>query len=349
MDTQLNCDFYFGENVPGTLKKMECSLLRGFQSFFKNMIYKGKIIWQTNTLKLLFDKRYDTYILSVDTACISEWIFLYLAKIIGKRTFLWTHGWYGNENLFSRIRKKAFYYPCNGLLLYSDYAKQLLIRQGIQKHKLFVIANSLDYDEQKEIRKKLHKETIYQERFGNNNPVILFIGRLEPKKKLSNILTAIHLLKEKSLDVNCIFIGEGSDKNNLSNTAQQLGLTKSVWFYGACYDETKNATLIYNADICLSPGNVGLTSIHALTFGTPVITHNNFCNQMPEFEAIEEGITGTFFEEGNIQDMAKTIKQWFEKYPQKSEELIRNCHRIIDEKYNPHYQLEIIKQAIKIS
>lgn len=348
MDRELSCDFYFGENVPGTLRKMDCSILKGFKSFFKNEIYKNKIIWQCNTLKLLFDKHYDTYILSVDTACVSEWIFLYFAKIIGKRTFLWTHGWYGNENIFTRIRKKTFYYPCTGLLLYSNYAKQLLIKQGLPKNKLYVIANSLDYDKQKEIQKSLQKETIYQERFGNNNPVILFIGRLEPKKKLSNILAAIKLLKEKSILINCIFIGEGSDKENLKNITQQLELTNSVWFYGACYDEIKIASLIYNSDICLSPGNVGLTSIHALTFGTPVITHNNFCNQMPEFEAIEEGSTGLFFKEGDINDMVQTIEQWLKQYPHKTPELIKNCYRIIDEKYNPHYQMEIIKQAIKI-
>lgn len=55
-----------------------------------------------------------------------------------------------------------------------------------------------------------------------------------------------------------------------------------------------NAEFIYNADLCVSPGNVGLTAMHSLVFGCPVITHNCFEWQMPEFEAIQPGITGDF-------------------------------------------------------
>lgn len=69
---------------------------------------------------------------------------------------------------------------------------------------------------------------------------------------------------------------------------------KNVWFYGSCYDEQTNAELIYNADMCVAPGNVGLTAIHAMTFGCPVITHSDFKWQMPEFEAIHPGKTGDF-------------------------------------------------------
>ena len=44
----------------------------------------------------------------------------------------------------------------------------------------------------------------------------------------------------------------------------------------------------------VSPGNVGLTAIHSLSYGTPVLTHNNFNNQMPEVESIQPGFNGYF-------------------------------------------------------
>ena len=53
MDKKLDCDFYFGKNVPGNLKEMDCSILKGFKYRFKNHILKNKIIWSSNTLKLL--------------------------------------------------------------------------------------------------------------------------------------------------------------------------------------------------------------------------------------------------------------------------------------------------------
>ena len=348
MDKKLKCDFYFGKNVPGTLKEMDCSTLNGFKYRFKNYILKNKIIWQNNTIKLAFKKEYQYFILSVDTACVSEWIFIYIAKLLGKKVYLWTHGWYGNENFLTQIRKKAFYYPCSGLLLYSEYAKQHLIKHGLNPQKLYVIANSLDYDFQKKIRNKLIKEDIYEKYFNNQNSVIIFIGRLEPKKKLSNILQVLDKLRTENIIINCILVGDGNDKENLIKKTYQLNLTNQIWFYGACYDEAKIASLIYNADICLSPGNVGLTSIHSLSYGTPVITHNNFCNQMPEFEAIINGKNGAFFKENDLNDMKNVVKQWLEKYPHKTEELINKCYESIDQKYNPYYQLNVIKKALKL-
>lgn len=348
MDRELNCDFYFGENVPGNLKSMDCKILSGFKYKYKNYIIKRKIIWQSGILRLLLKKEYNTYILSVDMASLSEWIFLYLAHLLGKKTYLWTHGWYGKENILSKLKKKAFYYPCTGLLLYSEYAKNLMVKEGIKKEKLYVIANSLDYDQQLQIRNNLTKNKIYNIHFQNRYPTIIFIGRLEVPKKLSNILSAISILEEQNIFINCVFIGEGNDMNHLKKLSEQLNIKDRVWFYGACYDDNKIAQLIYNADICISPGNVGLTAIHSLSFGTPVITHNNFPNQMPEFEAIIENKNGAFFQENNLHSLVMTIKNWLKQHPQKDKEIISECYNSIDTKYNPYYQINIIKRALKL-
>lgn len=346
MDRELNCDFYFGKNVPGTLKDMDCSILNGFKYRFKNYIVKNRIVWSSNTLKLLFKSQYNRYILSVDTASVSEWLFLIGAKLLGKKTYLWCHGWYGNEGKVTKLRKLGFYRLAGGLLLYSEYAEQLLLREGISKDKMAVIANSLNYEEQLKLRKTLTKTTIYANYFGNANPVILFIGRLEPKKQLGTILQMVSELRSRQVYANIVFIGQGTDFDNLIRKTKKLGLDKVVWFYGACYDENKIAELIFNADICLSPGNVGLTSIHSLSFGTPVITHNNFSHQMPEFEAIIDGENGAFFEEDNIDNMTDAVFFWFKKHPQKTDEVIESCFREIDRKYNPYFQIEVLKRAV---
>lgn len=346
MDRALQCDFYFGENVPGTLKEMDCSVLKGFKYRFKNVILKDRIIWQFKTLRLLFNDQYDNYILSADTSCLSEWLFLYGARLLGKKVLLWTHGWYGNESRCTKIRKKAFYLPANTLLLYSEYAQELMKKEGFKDSKLKVIANSLDYEVQKEIRETLQKEEVYVEHFKNSNPTIVFIGRLELKKRLSEILVVIDSLKKENKHINCVFIGDGNNRDHLIREAYERKIEKQIWFYGACYDEKEIARLLFNADICLSPGNVGLTSIHALSYGTPIITHNNFKNQMPEFEAISKGVNGDFFKEGDINDMKRVIDQWIQQHPSKTTRLINDCYAVIDCKYNPFYQMRIIKQAL---
>ena len=78
---------------------------------------------------------------------------------------------------------------------------------------------------------------------------------------------------------------------------EELGISDQTWLYGACYDDLTLAELFYNSHVCVSPGNVGLTAIHALSFGCPVISHGNFPYQMPEFESIIPSITGDFLQQ----------------------------------------------------
>lgn len=159
------------------------------------------------------------------------------------------------------------------------------------------------------------------------------------------ILRAMSLLHDKGIKVNMTYVGDGPKKVELEALAKEQGLQENVWFYGPCYDEKQIAQIIYNADLCVSPGDVGLTAMHAMTFGTPVISHNNFCHQMPEFEAIEEGKTGAFFEEDNEESLADSIQAWLTNRLNR-DQIRQNCYNIIDNKYNPHLQVEMIQKVI---
>jgi hypothetical protein len=88
-----------------------------------------------------------------------------------------------------------------------------------------------------------------------------------------------------------------------------------------------------------------LTAIHSLSYGTPVITHNDFANQMPEYEIIEDGITGTFFTKGNSNSLADAIHNWFSKNPDSNLKRQR-CRMKIDQYYNPEYQISVFNELI---
>lgn len=126
-------------------------------------------------------------------------------------------------------------------------------------------------------------------------------------------------------------------------------LRDNTWFYGACFDEKTNAELIYNADLCVAPGNIGLTAMHVLMFGCPAISHNNFKRQMPEFESIIPGQTGDFFEYDNVDDLARSISRWFALKSGCREEVRKTCYKEIDDYWNPHYQLNLIKKCLRVN
>ena len=97
----------------------------------------------------------------------------------------------------------------------------------------------------------------------------------------------------------------------------------------------------------MAPGNIGLTAMHTLVFGTPAMTHNCFKWQMPEFEAIRPGVTGDFFEMDNVDSLSSAIDKWFDENGGKREEVRRACMKEIDENWTPEFQMNVFKQFIR--
>jgi glycosyltransferase involved in cell wall biosynthesis len=347
MDEKLGCDFYITKWKTPPFKEMDYNRLNGYKYSGKKINLFFGFYWQTKTIHLIF-KPYKQYIITGEPFSLSNWIILLSAKIKRKEVYLWSHGWYGRESKTKKVLKYWFFNLATKTFLYGNYARELMLKEGFSPNKLECIYNSLDYEKQVQVRNTLKVSNIYCNHFKNDAPTIIYIGRIQIIKKINLVLKALSVLRSNNYLCNLIIVGSDDEGVNLHELAYKLNIEDSVWFYGACYDERKIGELIYNSALCVSPGNVGLTAMHSLVFGTPVLTHDNFVNQMPEFEAIEADKTGGFFKEGSIVDLCKKIKKYTSDLPQEREIIRKHCYKIIDEKYNPYYQLSILEKTFKI-
>ena len=344
MDNEMDIDFYFGDHYLN-VKKMDYTLLKHKVTEVRN-IHFGPLIWQKKTIQLAWSD-YDAFIMLGEPKCISSWVILLLSRIFGKNFYFWTHGWYGYEGWIKRFIKRIYFGLADGIKLYGEYARQLMLKQGFRSEKLTVIHNSLAYDTQITLRKNLQNKHTFYKHFSNTYPTVVFIGRLTEVKKLDQLLKAQSICHKEDCLFNVTFIGDGTQETSLKDLTQKLNLQDRVWFYGPSYDEKELSQLLYDADLCVAPGNIGLTAMHAMSFGCPCISHNNFKMQMPEFEAIKEDITGAFFEYDNVEDLARVITHWLETHKNDREEVRNACFREIDENWNPHQQLEIIRKMTR--
>lgn len=339
---QFHCDYYFGDRVNTKIKKLDYNTLPGFRKELKRLNFAKDFYWQRGAGRLFF-RPYKTYIVTGEPFCLSTWVLAILCKFTRKKCIAWTHGWYGKETGIKRFIKKTFFKLFSHILTYNEYTIPLLEKEGFKKTKITCIANSLDSHRQLEIRKRLQKTDIFTEYFNNDNPVILYCGRIQKVKKLEMILDSAKSLLENCTPVNVVFVGKDDENVNLENYSKELGIADNVWMYGPCYDEEKLGEIFYNSAVCVSPGNVGLTAIHSLTFGCPVVTHDNFTMQMPEFEAIKEGVTGSFFKENDMEDLASKIGVWIAKDAEERELARTEAFREIDRKWNIDCQIETLK------
>ena len=344
MDSALGCDFVFGDKVED-IKKMDYRLLSHKVTEVHNIRFRH--CYYQRGVPTMIRQKYDTFLILGEPRCIRTWLFLVGSLFYPrKRIFLWSHGWLGKENGMKRMIGRLFYYFCDGAFIYNERSRELMVKGGIPGNKLTTIYNSLDYDKQLAIRKTLQPSSIYKDHFKNENKNIVFIGRLTAIKRLDLLINAVSEMRRRDEIVNVTLIGDGAEREKLEMMVRQQGLNDQVWFMGSSYDEQLNAEMIYNADLCVSPGNIGLTAIHVLMFGCPAITNDDFNHQMPEFETIVDGKTGSFFQSDGYMSLADTISVWFASHECEREQVRSNCYNIIDSKWNPHNQIRILKEKL---
>lgn len=303
-------------------------------------------LYQHSVVGLAFRKDVQTIIYLGNWKYISTWISAALARLSGKRVLFWTHGWLVPESGINRIVRKTFYRLANGLLLYGNRARQIGIAEGFDPSNLYVVLNSLDYQSQKDIFQtitasevKAIREKIFNE---PDLPILFLIGRLSKSKRIDLLFEAAMKLSQKGNRVNILIVGDGDARESLETLFSPL--KENVHFYGSCHDEPEIAKLLRCSEVTVCPAAAGLTVVHSLAYGVPVVTGDDWSTQGPEVEGIIPGVTGDFFEAGNVDSLVEVLEDFLFLNP-KDRSL--DCRQLIGKFYNAEFQEMIISEAIR--
>lgn len=339
--------FLVGDRVDPDGSVKEASLPRERFVFAPCIKLSRSLLWQKGVVRLAFRRDLEAVIFLGNVHFLSTWAAAIIARLGGKRVLFWTHGWIRRERGFKALIRTRFYKLAHGLLLYGNRAKQIGVEEGFPPTALYVINNSLDYEVQKTARSLVSFQRIQHVRtllFGDPHiPVLICTSRLTKQRGLALLLDAMAQTQASGLMVSLVLVGEGPERERLERQAKELHL--SVHFHGPCYDEHTLAELIMSANVTVAPGQVGLTAIHSLAYGTPVITHDNPEDQMPEWEAIIPGETGDYFKCGDVQDLARVLVRWA-TLPWPDERIRQRCVDVIARFYNPQFQIRGINRAV---
>jgi len=349
-----NCFFAYGEDSSSGIPQVHQDEFGAFSESkriqrIRNIWLKKKVLfWQSGALRIALKSDCSVIVFLGECYCLSTWLSAIICRLRGIRVVFWGHGIYGNESTLKLTLREIFYRLAHQHLLYEHRAKKLMIAQGFKSEDLYVVFNSLDYDRQKALREQyrsLSKQAVYPFFKNPDLPILVFIGRLTMAKKLGMLLHAVTSINEAKIRINLVFIGDGSERAKLEKLGQKGVAEKWLHFVGACYSEEEIGRYLTVSDLCVSPGNVGLTAIHSLSYGTPVCTHGNLSNQMPEAEAIVDGYNGFYFKENDVNNLMEGMKKWFST--NQNRELVRErCFEVVDTYYNPDYQLTVFNRVI---
>ena len=193
-----------------------------------------------------------------------------VAKELNKPLVITARG--TDVNLFADYRtseemiKKAAE-QSDAIICVADSLRQKLISKGIEAEKITVLRNGVDRNifypvgssERENLRHKL----------GMDKQTVLAVGNLTQIKGFDFLLQAIAKLPEADL----VIIGEGEEKNNLTQQAETLNLTKRVNFVANIGQ--KDLKDYYNAADMLALTSIreGMPNVvlESIACGTPVV------------------------------------------------------------------------------
>jgi colanic acid/amylovoran biosynthesis glycosyltransferase len=136
---------------------------------------------------------------------------------------------------------------------------------------------------------------------------LLYTGRLAAVKGLPILLASLTQLKSSYPDLKLTVVGDGADRSQLEQMAQQLGLTDLVDFVG--YQSQANVRkYMQETDVFVLPSfaeGVPVSLMEAMAAGVPVVT-----TQIAGVgELVENGVSGYLVPPGNADLLAERIDQ----------------------------------------
>jgi glycosyltransferase involved in cell wall biosynthesis len=169
-------------------------------------------------------------------------------------------GWGLGSPPSSGVRKQrrlAFISQFDAMLAYSQRGAEEYAALGFPREKIFVAHNSISAAP---VDPLPARSLTF-----NLRPVILFVGRLQARKRVDSLLRACAQLESNP---RLVIVGDGPEREKLQSLAK--GIYPSAEFIGARHGaELKH--YFTEADLFVLPGTGGLAVQEAMSYGLPVI------------------------------------------------------------------------------
>ncbi|MCB2200608.1 glycosyltransferase family 4 protein [bacterium] len=268
-----------------------------------------------NVLPVLLKYRPSIVITQVETLYMTHWLLRLLQPVFGYRMIAWSHGVINSEMHHpfvpgnGKVRLWIFRHV-HAILVYSDARKKL-----VEKHlppantPVFTAWNSTDTNDLFSYRDSLRKEGVarVRERIGYTNKYnLLFISRLDRRKRLDILVEAFDKVLESGLDVALHVIGDGEMMPWL---LEQAGKRKALLAHGRIEGTQAKGDHLFAADLSVMPGDVGLSIVDSFSFGTPFITLARTPDgpfHGPELDYLRPGKNGSIVD-GGASELAEEI------------------------------------------
>ena len=138
-----------------------------------------------------------------------------------------------------------------------------------------------------------------------DKPIVLYVGRVDPEKKVGTVVSAFKEVLEKIPEARMVIVGDGVDRLRLEKEAKELGISDSVIFLGRVlppdlYELYKAGSVFATASEIETQG---IVLIEAAATGLPLVA----VNKGAVSEVCRTGENGFLCEPGNTAEISDAL------------------------------------------
>ncbi|RYF72343.1 MAG: glycosyltransferase family 1 protein [Cytophagaceae bacterium] len=141
-------------------------------------------------------------------------------------------------------------------------------------------------------------------------PQIVIMGTLTKFKNADWVIRALGLLKQdpQFKQATLMIKGKGEEKANLLHLVEELGLQESVTIIDTYFTNDQLRNLLGSSRVVVHAAHneaFGLAPVEAMACGTPAVVTGSGGTG----ETVVNGVSGLYFQPGNIGDLAQQLKK----------------------------------------
>ena len=278
-------------------------------------LLKRKLLFQIGIWHLLFKDV--VLVLEMNPRIISNWIFLFLRRVTGRKTVLWGHAWprKGKNSKTDSVRN-IMRRLASSIIVYTNQQRKELSSHMPNKI-VYAAPNAL-----------IHKSDMNAYTSSETPRNLIYVGRLSKNKKPLFLVKAF----KESLDVIpenvcLVLVGDGEERDEISKYVKKHKLDNRVLIKGHINNHQTLRSLYIDSIFSVSPGYVGLSITQSFGFGVPMLISKDEPHS-PEIEAAIDGQNALFYATDDDIHFRESIKEIYNNssyWIDKRSEIVSHC------------------------
>jgi glycogen(starch) synthase len=212
----------------------------------------------------------------------------------------------GENNFIFQFVEKCVLNRADLLIANSQYTKKsMLCTYGFQESKIKVIYPGVSINHQFETT--LDEVRILRSRLNvEDNSVILFVGRLVPRKGLHFLLRAFKILRERNAKAKLVVVGDGPERERYFNRVRCMALGKDVIFTGFVDKMTLEKIYALSDVVAIPSVNepFGIVILEAMLSRKPIVASNS--GAIPEI--LHDNVNGRLIDPNDAFRFAEAME-----------------------------------------